>query len=198
MTTPVKTGWVCIASAGPTVDGQEIAPEWLRQMAESYDPDFYTACLWPEHGRSRPVGHVESLKVDTQQGTLKLFAVLCPTLELIELNASGRLQFCSIEPKPDFAGTGKWYLGALGVTDEPASTGVTRLKFSQARPLIGQSHRWTAPSQLTPNNLAPCKTTRCAWPATLTACSKPSTASPPAPASPPPEYVKEPSPHADF
>lgn len=154
MTTPVKTGWVCIASAGPTVDGQEIAPEWLRQMAESYDPDFYTACLWPEHGRSRPVGHVEALKVDTQQGTLKLFAVLCPTLELIELNASGRLQFCSIEPKPDFAGTGKWYLGALGVTDEPASTGVTRLKFSQARPLIGQSHRWTAPSQLTPQQFS--------------------------------------------
>jgi hypothetical protein len=144
MTTPVKTGWVCIASAGPTVDDQHIAPEWLHQMAESYDPDFYTACLWPEHGRSRPVGHVEALKADTVQGVLKLFAVLCPTLELMDLNALGHLQFCSIEPKPNFAGTGKWYLGALGVTDEPASTGLTRLKFSQARPLIGQSHRWTA------------------------------------------------------
>ncbi|GAB5994090.1 GPO family capsid scaffolding protein [Aeromonas enteropelogenes] len=143
MTTPVKTGWVCIASAGPTVDNQHIEPEWLHQMAESYDPDFYTACLWPEHGRSRPVGHVEALKVDTVQGVLKLFAVLCPTLELMDLNAIGHLQFCSIEPKPNFAGTGKWYLGALGVTDEPASTGLTRLKFSQTRPLIGQSHRWT-------------------------------------------------------
>ena len=36
----------------------------------------------------------------------------------------------SIEPNTDFTGTGKCYLQGLAVTDSPASTGTTRLKFS--------------------------------------------------------------------
>jgi hypothetical protein len=56
-------------------------------------------------------------------------------------NSRGQYKFCSIEPKPNFTGTGRTYLTGLGVTDQPASTGTTMLRFSAAqdRPLVGQS-----------------------------------------------------------
>lgn len=138
----LKTGWVCIGTSGKTVDGREIKPEWLTQMAETYDPEYYTACLWPDHKRVTPLGHVEALKTQQDGNVIKLFAILNPSLALIELNKTGRYAFCSIEPKENFAGKGLWYLGALGVTDEPASTGTTHMKFSNSQTVIGQSQLW--------------------------------------------------------
>ncbi|WP_277622052.1 P2 family phage major capsid protein [Aeromonas salmonicida] len=117
-------------------------PEWLTQMAETYDPEYYTACLWPDHKRVTPLGHVEALKTQQEGNVIKLFAILSPTIALIELNKTGRYAFCSIEPKENFAGKGVWYLGALGVTDEPASTGTTHMKFSKSLSVIGQSQLW--------------------------------------------------------
>ncbi|WP_323919040.1 GPO family capsid scaffolding protein [Aeromonas caviae] len=134
MSSQVKTGWVCIATAGPTLDGRTIAPECLRQMAEVYDPSFYTARLWPEGERTRPLGSVDVLKVLEEGDQLKLMAVLCPTLELIDLNTSGSYGFCTIEAVEDFAGTGRWYLGGVSVTDQPTITGLTPLRFSTKRP----------------------------------------------------------------
>lgn len=140
MSSQVKTGWVCIATAGPTLDGRTISPESLRQMAEVYDPNFYVANLWPEGVRARPLGHVDALKVQEEGGQLKLLAVLCPTLELIDLNTNGTHGFCTIEPSENFAGTGKWYLAGVTVTDQPCLTGLTQLQFSakppSARPLL--------------------------------------------------------------
>lgn len=126
----ITTGWVCIASSGPTVSEKEIKPEWLVDMASSYDPEFYTATMWPEHNRTEPMGHVMALKSAVENGITKLFAVLKPNLALIEVNKEGRLCFCSIEPRPNFAKSGKMYLAALGLTDTPDSTGTTALKFS--------------------------------------------------------------------
>ncbi|PMU03853.1 major capsid protein [Aeromonas salmonicida] len=111
-------------------------------MAETYDPEYYTACLWPDHKRVTPLGHVEALKTQQEGNVIKLFAILSPTIALIELNKTGRYAFCSIEPKENFAGKGVWYLGALGVTDEPASTGTTHMKFSKSLSVIGQSQLW--------------------------------------------------------
>lgn len=140
MSSQVKTGWVCIATAGPTLDGRTISPESLRQMAEVYDPNFYVANLWPEGVRARPLGHVDALKVQEDGSQLKLLAVLCPTLELIDLNTNGTHGFCTIEPSENFAGTGKWYLAGVTVTDQPCLTGLTKLQFSakppSARPLL--------------------------------------------------------------
>lgn len=140
MSSQVKTGWICIATAGPTLDGRNISPESLRQMAEVYDPSFYVAKLWPKGVRSRPLGHVDALKVQEEGGQLKLLAVLCPTLELIDLNTNGTHGFCTIEAAEDFAGTGKWYLAGVTVTDQPCLTGLTQLQFSakppSARPLL--------------------------------------------------------------
>lgn len=134
MSSQIKTGWVCIATAGQTLDGRNISPESLRQMAEVYDPGFYTARLWPEGARTRPLGSVDALKVQEEGDQLKLMAILCPTLELIDLNIGGSHGFCTIEAAENFAGTGQWYLAGVSVTDQPTITGLTQLQFSAKRP----------------------------------------------------------------
>ncbi|WP_256351953.1 GPO family capsid scaffolding protein [Aeromonas sp. sia0103] len=71
-------------------------------------------------------------KTEEVDGKLKLFAVLCPNRDLVYWNQSGQYQFCSIEPFEQFADLGRTYLIGLGVTDQPASTGTTHLKFSKS------------------------------------------------------------------
>ncbi|MBL0626536.1 GPO family capsid scaffolding protein [Aeromonas jandaei] len=134
MSSQVKTGWVCIATAGPTLDGRTITPECLRELAQTYNPSFYVANLWPEGARIRPLGYVDAVKVQEEDGQLKLMAILCPTLELIDLNTSGSHCFCTIEAAENFAGTSQWYLAGVSVTDQPTITGLTQLQFSAKRP----------------------------------------------------------------
>lgn len=129
--TTLRTDWICVASEGKSVDGRDITRQWLTDMAETYDPDFYTALLWPNHDRWSNFGVVQALKIEEVDGKLKLYAILCPNRDLIYYNQNGQYQFCSIEPFENFADTGRTYLYGLGVTDKPASTGTTRLKFSE-------------------------------------------------------------------
>ncbi|WP_421247195.1 GPO family capsid scaffolding protein [Aeromonas jandaei] len=148
MSSEATTGWVCIASSGPTVSGKEIKAEWLTQMADSYDPEYYTATMWPEHDRTEPLGHVAALKAAIENGVTKLFAILRPNLALIDLNKEGKLCFCSIEPRPNFVQSGKWYLAALGLTDSPDSVGTTHLKFSAHQDnIIYNPVRWTTSTE---------------------------------------------------
>lgn len=138
----LRTGWVAIATEGESIDGRLISAQWITDMAETYDPEFYCAQLWPEHMHfGENVGHVQALKTDTVDGKLTLFGILSPTRDLIYSNSRGQMKFCSIEPWENFAGTGKTYLFGVGVTDVPASTGTTMLKFSAKHPqrTIGQS-----------------------------------------------------------
>lgn len=139
----LRTGWICIATEGNSIDGRYISREWLTDMAETYDPDHYTAVIWPDHYRWSAMGSVESLKAEEVDGKMKLFAVLRPNRDLIYYNQIGQYQFCSIEPKEQFAGGDKTYLIGMGVTSEPASTGTTRMQFSangkEHNKLIGQS-----------------------------------------------------------
>ncbi len=139
----LRTGWICIATEGNSVDGRYISRDWLTDMAETYDPDRYTAVIWPDHDTWQAMGTVEELKAEEVDGKMKLFAVLRPTRDLIYYNQIGQYQFCSIEPLEQFAGGDKTYLGGLGVTDRPASTGTTRMQFSakgkERSKLIGES-----------------------------------------------------------
>jgi hypothetical protein len=128
----LRTGWVCIATEGKAVDGRDITRDWLTDMAETYDPTYYTAVIWPDHDRWSSYGTVQALKTEEVDGKLKLFAILCPNRDLIYYNQSGQYQFCSIEPFENFADLGRTYLLGLGVTDEPASIGTTHLKFSNS------------------------------------------------------------------
>lgn len=129
--TPLLTDFVCIATAGATVDGREITSTQLQEMAESYDPALYTANIWLEHYRWRNFGQVVALEVREESGKTKLYAKLAPSFEMLELNRQGQKIFTSVEMTPNFAGSGKYYLSGLGITDSPASTGTTALMFSR-------------------------------------------------------------------
>lgn len=129
--TPLITEFVCVATAGRTADGREITAQSLQEMAEQYDPKFYTANLWLEHYRWRNFGQVTELEAREEGGKTKLYARLSPTVEMIERNRQGQGLFTSIEISPNFGDTGKAYLIGLGITDSPASTGTTQLMFSR-------------------------------------------------------------------
>ncbi len=132
-----KTGWVIAATEGATVDGRTITAAWIKDMAELYSTDEYTALIWPEHFRSswgpfdgKNWGTVDEVKAAKQNGKLRLFVKITANDLLLAANKEGQKLFMSIEPAPDYAGSGRCYLMGLAVTDSPASTGTTRLKFS--------------------------------------------------------------------
>ncbi|WP_019615492.1 GPO family capsid scaffolding protein [Psychromonas ossibalaenae] len=129
--------WKIVATEGATVDGRAITANWIKEMAEAYSHDEYSALIWPEHQRSNwgkfegnNWGIVEQLKAEKRGGKLRLFAKITPNTHLLKANANEQKLFTSIEPNPDYKGQGTCYLMGLAVTDSPASTGTTRLKFS--------------------------------------------------------------------
>ena len=129
--------WFCVATAGATVDGREITAEVIEEMAISYAQDEYTALIWAEHSRSpnspsagKNWGTVDELKAESVAGQKKLFAKITPNQYLINANRDGQKLFTSVEINTNYRGTGKAYLTGLAVTDSPASSGTTRLKFS--------------------------------------------------------------------
>jgi hypothetical protein len=129
----LTTDFIKVAQAGPALDGRTIREEWLRDMAEIYDPAVYTAMLWPEHMRwFGQLGEVTALRAGPdERGRFSLFARLKPNKRLLEWNAEGQGLFYSIEVKEDLkACPGKTYLGGLGVTDSPASLGLESTRFS--------------------------------------------------------------------
>ncbi|WP_369301852.1 GPO family capsid scaffolding protein [Pseudomonas sp. N2-5-1-1] len=128
--------WKRVATSGPTVDGREILPQELRDIAETYKPSFYTAVIWCDHERL-PGSHgtVYAVRLveeadDLEPGEIALEAQLKPNDRLLYLNDQGQKLFSSIEITPDFRGSGKAYLTGLGVTDQPASVGTQELYFS--------------------------------------------------------------------
>jgi|TARA_B110000240_G_scaffold21287_1_gene21591 hypothetical protein len=132
-----QTGWVIAATEGATVDGRIISKEWINQMAASYSVDEYTALIWPEHFRSswgptegKNWGTVDEVKAAKQGGKLRLFVKITANDYLLAANKDGQKLFMSIEPNPDYKSEGRCYLQGLAVTDSPASSGTSRLKFS--------------------------------------------------------------------
>ena len=128
--------WKRVAISGPTVDGREILPQELRDIAETYTPSKYTAVIWAEHERwSGSHGTVFAVRLveegdDLEPGQVALEAQLKPNQKLLWLNDQGEKLFTSIEIRPNFASSGKAYLTGLAVTDEPASLGTQELYFS--------------------------------------------------------------------
>ncbi|OCQ52332.1 Phage capsid scaffolding protein (GPO) serine peptidase [Photorhabdus australis subsp. thailandensis] len=131
----LMTNWICIATEGDTVDGRVMEPQWILEAAELYNPELYTARIWPEHERGfGAMGEVLAVKAARDNdGVLRLYAQLRPNHHLLQANREGQLLFTSVELTPDgnFRGTGKTYLEGLAVTDSPASVGTTRLQFKK-------------------------------------------------------------------
>lgn len=136
------TKFVKVAQSGPTVDGRNIDPQWLRDMAETYDPALYRAKIWPDHLRwGNNYGSVVALKSEEMDGLVSLYASFAPNAQYLLSNQYDQKLSFSIEVLENFAGTGKFYLGGLGVTDSPASLGTDELKFSRRASCDGQSAR---------------------------------------------------------
>ncbi len=130
--------WKIVATEGATVDGRQISAAQIKEMGESYSPELYAALIWPEHSRSHwnvfegnNWGEVPEVKAEKRAGKLRLLAKITPNELLLSANKKGQKLYTSIELHPDFQGTGRAYLIGLAVTDSPASTGTTRLKFSR-------------------------------------------------------------------
>lgn len=133
-----QSGWKIAATEGATVDGRTITKQWILDMAEQYSTSEYAALIWPEHSRSRwdkfegkNWGTVDEAKAEKQAGKYRLLVKLSPNKYLLSANADGQKLFMSVEPNPDYCGSGRCYLMGLAVTDSPSSTGTTLLKFSQ-------------------------------------------------------------------
>lgn len=128
--------WKRVAISGPTVDGRDILPQELRDIAETYKTTLYTAVIWAEHERwAGSHGTVFAVRLveeaeDLQPGQVALEAQLKPNDKLLWLNDQGEKLFTSIEITPNFANSGKNYLTGLAVTDSPASLGTQELYFS--------------------------------------------------------------------
>ena len=134
------TRFIKVAQSGPCVDGRTIDPQWLHDMAETYDPAVYRAKIWPEHLRwGNNYGTVVALKVEEEDGVTSLHASLAVNAQYLWDNQYDQKLSFSIELLENFAGTGKAYLGGLGVTDSPASLGTDELKFSRRATKGGQS-----------------------------------------------------------
>lgn len=136
-----KSKFFRVAVAGSTTDGRVIEATWIQQMADSYDPNTYTALGNLEHYRgfspSSEFGtyaKVTALKAEEVEinGTKKLalFAQVDAFDQLIELHQRGQKLFTSIEVNPNFADTGKAYLVGLAFTDTPASLGTQLMEFA--------------------------------------------------------------------
>jgi hypothetical protein len=140
MAKELKTGWLVLATSGVVTHGKEdgrfIKKEWLLEMAETFDLSVHTPCIWPDHNRYYNFGKVVALKTEIVasgplKGEVQLFGILCPNNALINANGEGQYCYPSIEVGENFHGTKKYFLKGLGVTDEPASAGVTELKFKK-------------------------------------------------------------------
>ena len=143
----LKTDWVRIATEGQTFRNVPIERQWLVDIAETYDPKNYGARIWPDHRRWYGAwGDVLEVKTEEQDGKLRLFAKLKPNTQLVSANEQDQKVYTSIELDPNFAQSGKAYLTGLGVTDEPASLGTDRLKFSTKERF--DTHQYGAPEQL--------------------------------------------------
>ena len=133
----MKTKKFRVAQSGPTIDGREITPEQIDQMAASYDPQKYGARIWIEHMRSllpdspfRAVGDVISLSATDNGDRRVLLAEVDPTDDLVEMAKARQKVYWSIEMDPKLDATGGAYMVGLSVTDSPASLGTEMIAFA--------------------------------------------------------------------
>lgn len=118
---------ICILQAGATIDGRVIEQKIIDEIAETYNPEVYTARINADHYPwSNKYGSV--LSVEKKED--KLFAVLKPNSMLLRMAEQGQLLHSSCEFYEKFADTGKAYLTGLALTDEPASLGTTQIQLS--------------------------------------------------------------------
>ncbi|MBB4316079.1 GPO family capsid scaffolding protein [Roseospira marina] len=135
----MRTKWFRVCQSGKTIDGREITPQQIDEMAETYNPRTYGARVFVEHFRSilpdsplSALGDVLALRAETDSatGARVLFAQVDATDRLVTLAQNRDKSYWSIEMAPNMAGSGKAYMVGLSVTDTPASLGTDLIKLS--------------------------------------------------------------------
>ncbi|MDG4866533.1 GPO family capsid scaffolding protein [Guyparkeria sp. 1SP6A2] len=134
-----------VAVSGKTIDGREITPDQINQMAQTYNPETYGARIWMEHMRGifpdglfPAYGDVTAVEArdwkDPSSGEVKraLYAAIDPLPKLKTALADRQKVYFSIEMARNFADTGKAYITGLAMTDTPASLGTEMAAFSAA------------------------------------------------------------------
>lgn len=126
-----------VAQAGQTVDGRQLSPQEIIDMANTYNPALYAGRINIEHilGFSpnppfNAYGDILAVEAVQENGVWCLYNTISALPNLVEMNKDGQKLYPSIEFYRDFLGTGKAYQVGLAFTDTPASLGTEPLKFS--------------------------------------------------------------------
>jgi hypothetical protein len=151
-----KTKFFRVFTEGNATDGRVIEGQWIKDIADTYNPALYGARIWLEHIRGigpdstfKAFGDVLAVKAEkVENGKLALFAQLDPTPDLVALIKARQKIYTSVEIDNDFAKTGKTYLVGLAVTDSPASLGTEMLNFAAQAPTNPLAARKQSPGNL--------------------------------------------------
>ncbi|SIN72670.1 Phage capsid scaffolding protein (GPO) serine peptidase [Halodesulfovibrio marinisediminis DSM 17456] len=128
------TEFIKVAQSGATIDGREIAPQDLRDIAESYSPSTYEAVIWPEHERFfGNHGTVAAVEARENGELVELYAKFKPGWRFLEKNKEGQKLYSSIEIWDNFGNSGKAYLAGIAITDTPASLGTEQIRLFTAQ-----------------------------------------------------------------
>jgi hypothetical protein len=128
----LRTSWNRIGRSGDTIDGREIKDQDIIDASETYNRDFYTSMVWPEHDRYLNLGIIDQVKHEkNSEGGFDLFAIFVPNDFYISSNERGQRLFTSMELTPNFRKSGRTYLSGIGATDEPASVATSEVRFSK-------------------------------------------------------------------
>lgn len=129
---PVIDKWFTLATAGETADGRVIEEQWLRDMADTYNVDYYPAVIDADHNLDwyGSYGNVAQVRLGEKFGRVSLEGKLDVNQRLIEMNKNGQRLWFSIWPRENFSNEGKTYLFRLALTDSPSSIGTDKMKFS--------------------------------------------------------------------
>lgn len=134
----MKTEWKRIGRSGPTIDGRNIEAVALTQAAASYDPELYTAMIWPEHFRWYTLGKIAALRSEANsEGGVDLFAKIEPNQYYQDAVKYGQKLFTSMELLPNFRNTDATYLTGCAATDSPASAATSEMRFSASNKVNG-------------------------------------------------------------
>ena len=127
-----KAQWYRFGRSGDTVDGRVINVNDIQQAADSYDVNFYTALIWPDHKRWFNLGKVIAVRAEkNDEGGMDLYGQVEANEYYKDMNKMGQRLFFSMELWPNFRKTEKTYLSGLAATDEPASVATSEVHLSR-------------------------------------------------------------------
>lgn len=137
--------------SGSTVDERDVPAQYIKDMADTYDPAVYAARINCEHvdgivplpsGQFAGYGTVLSLSAEPievevagkKEQQLALYAVLEVNDQFLSLSMQNQKPYWSGEILTNFRNSGKAYLTGLAITDNPACILTEKINLSTKQP----------------------------------------------------------------